>query len=134
MIEIKDGAAYRDGERIGTVEGQSLIVTEKLHHQVVKKLEKETGLTVVVQAPVGSAENQGVTPDSPDLGATPDKPKEPETPPVEPPEPDPAPKIEEPEPPKDHRGDKTPAFVEWMFRNRPEEAATRYANRILSRP
>ncbi len=111
MIEIKDGAAYRDGERFGTVEGETIIVTEKLHHQVVKKVEKETGLKVVVD---GEADDGQQSPE--------DKPEQP----LE------APK-DDPEPPKDYRGDKTPAFINWMFRNHPEKAAKRYANRKFER-
>lgn len=30
-------------------------------------------------------------------------------------------------------GDKTPAFVNWLYANHPEDAAKRYANRIVSR-
>ncbi|HWL54285.1 MAG TPA: hypothetical protein VNQ90_17730 [Chthoniobacteraceae bacterium] len=112
MIEIKDGAVYRDDEPIGTVDGDKLIVPEKLHHKVAEKIAKETGLTITVATPDGN----------------------PQEPPAAPPkQPEPPAKVEEPEPPKDYRGDKTPAFVDWMFRNRPQEAANRYANRKISR-
>lgn len=98
MIETKDGQVYRDGALVGAVDGDKLIVAEKLHHKVQALLERETGLTVVGGAPAL-----------------------------------PAPTTKEPEPPQDHRGDKTPAYIEWLHRNHPEEAAKRYANRKISR-
>ena len=34
-----------------------------------------------------------------------------------------------PPPPKDHRGDKTPAYVSWMFKYKPDEAKRLYTGR-----
>lgn len=142
MIEKKDGKVYRDGVLIGTVDGDKLIVPEKLHHQTVKKIEAETGLTItlgnaegnagdmgnpisgqvgignadiVVSSPASTVEDEGFAEESAEkvttsIGISID-----------------------PEPPKDHRGDKTPAYIDWLFRNRPEEANRRYANRKISR-
>jgi|GEM_PF-4295399 len=125
MIETKDGQVFKDGALVGVVEGETLVVPAKLHHKVVAQIEKETGLKVVVQA---VEPKQPEDSNQPPEGSKQDDPPTPPEPPVEP-----ATVTEEPEPPKDHRGDKTPAYVEWMFRNRPEEAAKRYANRKIER-
>ncbi len=122
MIETKDGQLFKDGAPVGVVDGNKLVVPEKLHHKTREQIERETGLTVEVDPAAG---NPATPPSTADPGPLPLEPPAPPEPP--------APKVEEPEPLKDHRGDKTPAFVEWLFRNRPEEAAKRYANRRIAR-
>jgi len=47
---------------------------------------------------------------------------------------EPEPQVEEeepipPPPPQDYRGDKTPAFVDWLWAHKPLEALSRYENR-----
>jgi hypothetical protein len=142
MIETKDGQVFRDGALIGAVDGNNLVVPDKLHHKTRDQIERETGLTVITAgvAPAAQSLAQQETPKELPAGSpfavgtveviveTGKEAKE-----IIEQGPQKAKEIAEPEPQQDHRGDKTPAWVDWLHRHNPEGAAKRYANRKISR-
>lgn len=105
MIIIENGIVKRDGEPVGNVVDNQVQVAKGLHHKVKAAIASIAGLPVVEVDSLPASDS--------------DEPIRNEK--------------EEPEPPQDHRGDKTPDWVEWLHRNRPEEAEQRYANRVISR-
>lgn len=111
-IEIKDGAVLKDGAQVATYSAETKVVysRKRLGPSVNKAIRECLGFKPVfdVGAPnapaqVNKERTEGVSTD--DIPPAPEK--------------------------TARDGDKTPAYVDWLRRHHPEEAAERYANRAV---